>query len=151
MYNITSRMWAYLSGGTDAVANYGLKGVPSPSNIIGPRSIHMTDCDPVRKVMYVFGGSGYNGTQWGLLNDLWMYQLETRMWTWIAGTKMVNDRGVYSTLGVPSIDNVPWPRSGGSLVYHARTNRLYVLCGNTGTGMNLQYPGVLIFLSRCVE
>jgi N-acetylneuraminic acid mutarotase len=61
---------------------------------------------------WVFGGNGYDATgALGLLNDLWMLNGATGEWTFIKGTKIRSQKGIYGTLGIPDINCIPGCRS----------------------------------------
>ena len=57
-------------------------------------------------------------TSTGLLNDVWMYNLQSGLWTWVGGSNEVwglfsgSGGGVYGTQGMPAAGNIPTPRSG---------------------------------------
>ena len=75
-----------------------------------------------------FGGNGYDsaGTE-GDLNDLWMFNPTSGMWTWVSGSATLGANGiqpgVWGTQGVPAPSNVPsgreasvsWIDSSGNL------------------------------------
>ena len=59
-----------------------------------------------------------------MLNDLWRYDPDTNMWTWMSGSDTVRPgSGIYGTLGIPDSLNVPggreksisWTDSSGKL------------------------------------
>lgn len=60
----------------------------------------------------MFGGFGCDATvaacSNGLLNDLWKYS--GGQWTWMSGSKTMNQNGVYGTQGKPALGNVPGGR-----------------------------------------
>jgi hypothetical protein len=45
----------------------------------------------------------------GLLDDLWEYS--NSQWTWITGSKMINQNGMYATQGMLAAGNIPGARS----------------------------------------
>ncbi len=61
--------------------------------------------------LWLFGGVGWdsNGGN-GVLNDLWRYNLTSRLWTWIGGSNVVNASGAYGTQGTAAARNVPGAR-----------------------------------------
>jgi N-acetylneuraminic acid mutarotase len=62
---------------------------------------------------WLFGGSGYDSAGYSdLLNDLWKYDPEANEWTWISGSHIGEQVGVYGTKGVADSSNVPGARSG---------------------------------------
>ncbi|MGA2235932.1 MAG: hypothetical protein ABSG23_10705 [Terriglobales bacterium] len=110
-------LWKYNGGqwtwtGGSAVANqsgiYGSLGVASSSNMPGARN------SEVRWIgnsgnLWLFGGGGYDsaGTL-GTLNDLWEYS--SGQWTWMGGSNIANQSGVYGAQGQAAPNNIPGGR-----------------------------------------
>ena len=65
----------------------------------------------------------------GYLNDLWMFNITSQMWTWVSGNNTANAVGVYGTKGVSSANNYPGSRYGHSMVLHPSLNCLFVFGG----------------------
>jgi len=109
-YNIASNAWTYVRGGVNLMGVYGTQGVPAAGNFPGSRWGATGRLDALGK-LWVFGGYGYDsaGTL-GLLNDLWNYNPTTNQWTWISGSKTVNQAGNYGTQGATAGSNVPGAR-----------------------------------------
>ncbi len=109
-YNIAANTWTQVSGGANQTGVYGTLGVAALGNIPGSRWGATSKVDASGTV-WLFGGFGYDsaGTL-GLLNDLWNYNLTTGLWTWVSGSKTVNQTGNYGTLGTPAATNVPGAR-----------------------------------------
>jgi N-acetylneuraminic acid mutarotase len=112
LWKYSSGEWTWM-GGPD-VANqkgsYGALGSPSATNIPGARAGKVTWTDSSGDV-WLFGGGGYDsaGTN-GYLNDLWKYS--NGQWTWMGGSNLANQKGVYGTQGVASASNIPGGREG---------------------------------------
>jgi len=54
------------------------------------------------------GGKGYNETgQFGVLNDLWEYDLQIGQWRWLHGNKLINQNSVFGTIGVGTASTRP--------------------------------------------
>jgi N-acetylneuraminic acid mutarotase len=115
-------LWKYSAGewtwvGGSALTNhngvYGTLGVADPSNTPGARNWAVVWVDSSGDV-WLFGGLGYDGssTTSGMLNDLWKYS--AGQWTWMAGSKVTNQVGVYGTQGTATPSNVPGARYGMS-------------------------------------
>jgi N-acetylneuraminic acid mutarotase len=72
----------------------------------------------------------------GLLNDLWQYS--NGEWTWVSGSKLVNQTAVYGTQGLAAPGNIPgtrywavgWIDSSGNLWLFGGTG--YVASGSSG-------------------
>ncbi|MBL0152787.1 MAG: hypothetical protein IPP93_04600 [Chitinophagaceae bacterium] len=109
-----SNQWTWMKGDS-AIYNsltgvYGTQGVGSPSNKPGSRNGGATWTDASGN-FWLFGGSGY-GEQYvpGFLNDMWKYNPATNQWTWIKGTKLTGQKGIYGTLGAANAANNPGGR-----------------------------------------
>lgn len=90
------------------IGEYEIPGVPSNTSWPAMRSSAATWADG--DTLYMFGGDPGNQ---GLLNDLWMYNISSRMWTWISGypLEQAKYRGFYGTQNVPSPENYPGSRA----------------------------------------
>ena len=110
-YNIASKTWTLVSGSANQNGVYGALGVPAPGNVPGSRWGATGRLDALGK-FWLFGGFGYDsvGRTPGLLNDLWNYDLATGQWTWVSGSKTVNQSGNYGTKGTTAGTNVPGAR-----------------------------------------
>ena len=63
------------------------------------------------------------------MNDLWMFNVTSQIWTWVSGSDTLDSDGVYGTKGVSSESNHPGSRSGHSMVFHSSINCLLVFGG----------------------
>jgi N-acetylneuraminic acid mutarotase len=119
-YTPSTGEWAWMNGSnlTNQPGVYGTKGVPATGNVPGARNSAVSWTDSSGN-FWLFGGSGTSGS----LNDLWRYTPSTGKWTWMNGSNLTNQPGVYGTKGVPAAGNVPgsrykaasWTDSSGSL------------------------------------
>jgi len=107
--------WTWISGADSyalATAVYGTKGNSSSSNTPGPRVVGATWTDRNTGELYLLGGTDkgqqYNGQ---FLNDFWKFSLVNSQWTWLKGSNLPDQNGVYGTIGVPSSGNNPGARS----------------------------------------
>ena len=97
-YNGTA--WIFVSGGSTNLANqngnYGAQGVAASTNMPGGRHEAVTWSD-ANGNLWLFGGEGNDsvGTAFGILNDLWMYNISSGKWTWVAGSNTANQNGTY--------------------------------------------------------
>gem|GEM_PF-6432017 len=89
---------------------YGTQGTAAPSNMPGARWYSYSWVDGSDN-LWLFGGEGKNDTGEGNLNDLWKF--DGANWTWVSGSKTVNQSGVYGTQGIASPGNVPGARMAG--------------------------------------
>lgn len=98
-------------GGTDLLnqrGTYGTKGVPDPANIPGARVDALAWVDSSSN-LWLFGGSGHDSLgAVGNLNDLWKF--DGNNWTWVSGSNLRNQKGIYGTKGLMAATNIPGGR-----------------------------------------
>lgn len=128
--------------------SYGTKGLASSSNVPPGRSTAVSWIDS-NNFLYLFGGGTYNYGKLFLpmqqksimhllgYNDLWRYNITSNEWTWISGSNLYSQRGVYGTQGVPSSTNVPGVHAS-SLSWIDSENTLW-LFGGTGLDGSTQF------------
>ena len=93
---------------------YGTLGTPTPGNIPGGRELASSWTDNSGH-LWLFGGYGWDSTGEGDdLNDLWEYDLSTNEWTWMGGSNIVNQYGVYGVLETPAAANIPTSRDSAT-------------------------------------
>jgi N-acetylneuraminic acid mutarotase len=113
-FNPTTRQWAWMAGSkvVNQKGSYGTLRAPGSANTPGARwsAVGWTD---LHDNLWLFGGFAYDssGSQ-GDINDLWEFSLATHQWTWMGGSNLVNQYGVYGTHDVPSASNIPGARYG---------------------------------------
>jgi N-acetylneuraminic acid mutarotase len=113
-YTPSNNQWTWVSGANtrNQVGVYGTQGVGSTSNIPGGRSNPISWFDTFGN-LWMFGGQGFAATSVvGALNDLWEYTPSNNQWTWVSGANVINQSGVYGTLGTGAASNVPGGRQG---------------------------------------
>ena len=108
----STSQWTWVGGSN--VANqsgtYGTLGTADPNNIPGARSAAVSWTDGSGN-FWLFGGSGNaSAGSAGVLNDLWEYNPSTAEWTWVGGSNLANQPGVYGTPGVAAPGNIPGQR-----------------------------------------
>ncbi len=106
--------WAWMDGSTepDQPRIAGQQGVAAESNDPGGRDSHAAAADAEGN-LWMFGGTGtviVGGP--GVMNDTWKYNVSTGQWTWVHGSLLSNEEGVYGTQGVPAPENTPGWRLG---------------------------------------
>ncbi len=104
--------WTWVSGSNvgSQTGVYGTRGTGAPSNIPGARQWSASWRDSGGK-FWLFGGEGYDETgAWDWLNDLWKYDPASNIWTWVSGTRVVDQPGFHGTKGIPDPANVPGGR-----------------------------------------
>lgn len=146
-YDISTNLWTWVSGANHSAdpGSYGTRGTPHSNNRPPMRTRGAIWSGP-EQTIWVFGGFHPR-------NDLWRYDIQTGMWTWMKGTNQTNSDGVYGSKGVPNINNTPastydaayWPTIDGKLwLYGGRfaTSNIhddlwcYDIASNTWTWMN---------------
>ncbi len=111
-FDPASLEWTWTAGSdtADQTAVYGTRGTPAASNAPGGNNGASAWLDSSGK-MWMFAGNGYaETTNLGLLNDLWKFDPATLQWTWLSGSKRVNDAGEYGVQGERSSENFPGGR-----------------------------------------
>ena len=131
-YNATTSEWEWVTGANviSQVGAYGTKGVASATNTPGARNGSITWKDNAGN-LWLFGGQGFgNVATNGNLNDLWKFDVVSKEWTWISGSNIVNQLGIYGTKGVPSTTNTPGARTES--ISWTDNNGNFWLFGGTG-------------------
>ncbi len=123
--------WTWEGGSeiTNVTGTYGTLGAPASGNIPGARSGSISWVDASGN-LWLFGGTGLStssGT--GSLNDLWKYDIQTGLWTWVSGSNTKNARGTYGTLGTPASGNIPGARKD-SISWTDASGNLWLFGGN---------------------
>jgi N-acetylneuraminic acid mutarotase len=110
---------------------YGTLGTPDAANMPGARSGAVWWADASNN-LWLFGGQGYGSVfaaGSGELNDLWMQDAGTGIWTWKSGSKTINNPGIYGTLSTPDAGNVPGGRDG-ALSWRDMDGNLWLFSGH---------------------
>jgi hypothetical protein len=150
-YSPVSGLWTWVGG--PAAANsaglYGNLNIGSTDTLPPSRAGAAAWVD-AKGNFWLFGGSGpdlqagmMDPSGNGVFNDLWQYNLQTGLWTWVSGMSgAVADGQSYvaaGTLGVAAAGNAPIPRSGASAWTDSAGN-LWLFAGDygdSGTGTPL--------------
>jgi N-acetylneuraminic acid mutarotase len=102
--------WTWMGGSNvgEQSGVYGTLGTAAPGNFPGARALAVSWTDTTGN-FWLFGGSGVdaNGAS-DYLNDLWKYS--GGEWTWMSGANVIDQVGVYGTLGTAGAGNVPGSR-----------------------------------------
>ena len=120
--------WTWVKGSTNGNAGgvYGTQGVPSPANTPGGRNSPVTWVDGSGS-LWLFGGFGADSMGTGSeLNDLWKF--DGTNWTWVGGSRVGNQAGLYGTKGTASPSNVPGARDS-SVTWADATGNLWLFGG----------------------
>jgi N-acetylneuraminic acid mutarotase len=111
--NAANNEWTWVSGANlvNQPGVYGSLGTASPTNVPGARQNPVGWTDALGN-LWLFGGYGFDSTgQVGDLNDLWKYSAGE--WIWMGGANVVNQPGVFGTLGAAAPGNIPGARDSG--------------------------------------
>ncbi|MGD0832533.1 MAG: kelch repeat-containing protein, partial [Terracidiphilus sp.] len=108
-YSPSSGEWTWIDGSSqiDQVGSYGTKGTATTGNIPGSRFDATGSVDSSGN-LWVFGGVGYTPASFGVVNDLWKYSAGE--WTWVSGSDVISQGGIYGNQGVADPGNVPLAR-----------------------------------------
>jgi hypothetical protein len=96
----TAGNWVFVSGGNTNKVNqngiYGAQGTAAATNMPGGRQESAGWAD-ANGNLWLFGGEGDDsvGTANGILNDLWVYNIASKQWTWVIGSNLANQTGTY--------------------------------------------------------
>jgi len=124
-FNPSTNQWTWQSGSSSPpcrivqsnmncaqVGIYGTKGIPAADNGPGGRDFAQSWTDKDGK-LWLYGGSGFDSIgQLGDLNDLWVFDPDTKQWAWMNGDATLpgtgyGNPGVYGTKGTPAPANNP--------------------------------------------
>lgn len=140
-YNMKSGYWTWHGGEfPPSAAKYGTKGLPSINN--WPTSIYNTISNWIKgDKLFFFGGL----SSYGRSNELWEYDLTTKMWTWLNGEKTSaypNHKGVYSSINCKdTIGLVPYSREGRSSLASNDCKNSFWYYGGWGDNNDGYYTG----------
>ena len=100
LWEYTGGAWTFISGSSLAnqIGIYGTPGVASGTNAPGGRQEAVGWADATGN-LWLFGGEGEDGinppTANGILDDLWVYNITAKQWTFVMGNTKANQTGVY--------------------------------------------------------
>ncbi len=109
-FDMSNKQWTWMSG--DSIAAdyqhplppvYGTKGVADPANKPGAKAGAAGWKDTAGNLWLFSGSSG--------LNDLWKYDLQTNLWTYVQGDPYLGQKPVYGKKGVAAPENWPGPKN----------------------------------------
>jgi hypothetical protein len=128
-YDISTGNWTWMGGSNlpDQAGSYGTIGVESSTNIPGARSAGISWNDKHGN-LWLMGGADDLPRQ-KVRNDLWRYNIASGNWTWMSGSNVIDQTGVYGTKGVASVNNVPGARSN-MISWVDNTGALYLMGGS---------------------
>ena len=113
-YDPATLQWTWVSGSNmvNQAGIHGTAGTADPSNVPGARGGAASWLDSQGNP-WLFGGVGFDSSgNSGSLNDLWRYDPTTLQWTWVSGSNIADQIGVYGTRDTAGPSNVPGARRG---------------------------------------
>ncbi len=125
--------WTWVSGSNlaNSLATYGTPGVANSANVPSARSGSVVWTDSAGN-HWLFGGFGPGSPATGSLNDLWKYSAS--QWTWMGGSNLTDQAGVYGARGTLAASNVPGGRNSAVSWTDAAGN--FWLFGGRGSDSN---------------
>jgi hypothetical protein len=98
LWEYTGGNWVFVAGSNKAnqLGVYGTAGTAASTNLPGGRQEAVSWTD-TKGNLWLFGGEGEDsaGTANGILNDLWVFNLTAKQWTFVMGSTTANQTGVY--------------------------------------------------------
>ncbi len=100
LWEYSGGTWTFVSGSSlgNQIGIYGTPGVASGTNAPGGRQEAVGWADTAGN-LWLFGGEGEDGnnpaTANGILNDLWVYNIAAKQWTFVMGSTTANQTGDY--------------------------------------------------------
>jgi len=114
LWEYTGGKWSFVSGSALADQNgvYGTAGAAAPTNVPGGRheAVGWSDANGN---LWLFGGEGEDsiGTANGILNDLWIYNIASKQWTYVMGATQGTQVGIANQTGVYGLQPLVGPPS----------------------------------------
>lgn len=114
LWEFNGSEWAWIGGSSTGggAGVYGTLGTSYSTNLPGARQHALNWVDSSGN-LWLFGGYGVDAnSNQGFLSGLWRYSGGN--WTWMAGSNVVNVKGVYGSLATPATGNFPGARQGAA-------------------------------------
>jgi len=129
-YDISTNEWTWMNGsnGPNAATIFGIKGVSSPLNDPGGRWTYSKYKDS--------NGNFWLGGGWtssGTWNDLWKYDSGINEWTWMAGSSIVGDPGLFVSYCNPDSVSSPGGRAEQRASVSDRCGKFWTFGGHSST------------------
>ena len=130
-YKASANQWTWIGPSTSNVVNqkgnYGTQGTGSGTTAPGARQAATMWADTSGNI-WLFGGFGLDSAGTGnagpppagaILNDLWEYNITTKLWIWVSGNNLANQTGSYGSqannnLSTGAAGNMPGSRWGAA-------------------------------------
>ncbi|MEO5673207.1 MAG: kelch repeat-containing protein, partial [Chitinophagales bacterium] len=141
-YDPLANMWTWMHGlsSLNPTGSYGTKGVPAASNRPGSRFCASSWVDTSGN-LWMYGGYGRTTNNIvGGLSDLWKYDINTNLWTWMSGFNTLDVTAVFGTQGMADSANTPGGRLETAATWVDDSNNLWlfggILCCSASGDMN---------------
>ena len=110
-YDITNNMWTWMSGSKliNSKGNYGTECFSATSNEPPARFENRACWTDSCGNFWMFGGTDDSSH---VFNDLWHYSVASKNWSWVSGSKISNQTGIYGIKGLSAPANIPGCRMG---------------------------------------
>lgn len=133
-FNPETLEWTWIGGSPIAEQDpiYGTKGESSPSNFPGARETSATWTDNSGN-FWLFGGDRHD--------DLWRFDINNSEWTWISGSKQLDQESVFGEKGIESDTIYPGSRRYSMFATDSKGN--FWLFGGYRYGTNKGHLGDL--------
>lgn len=143
-YDPSNNVWTWISGSdsVDQPGTYGIKGVADSANVPGAKFRAASWLD-LSGNLWLFGGGGPG---YDHFNDLWKFDRTTHEWTWVSGSDIAGQAGIYGTKGLADPSSVPGGR-GLALSFRDPGGNFWLFggAGYDSTGQNTVLNDFWIF------
>ncbi len=111
-YTIATNQWTWIKGANtfNQPGTYGIQGLSAPANTPGARWCYASWKDNNGN-LWLFGGvEAASIVGMNYFNDLWKFDITTSQWTWMKGSNLPNQTGVYGNKCIGALNNTPGSR-----------------------------------------
>ncbi len=136
-YDVANNDWAWISGSKtiSQIGTYGAPGEAKTNFTPGARRLGLSWSDGNN--LWLFGGQTVDTTpKEADNNDLWKYNVADNTWAWMSGSRLLDQPGVYGTMGSTDAENVP---GGRDIAVAWKTSTGFWLYGGQGKDINGDY------------
>lgn len=134
LWKFDGQNWTWVKGlnNIHSLGQFGTEGVADADNVPSARRgasiVQVSNGD-----VLLFGGEGRDGSgNGGYLNDLWRWN--GTAWTWLDGSNIASNFGVYGIQGQANVSNVPGARYGATFWVDSQDN--FYIYGGFGFAEN---------------
>ncbi len=112
-YDVNLNQWQWVSGANtiDDPGDISVFGSPDAAVYPGARRYATAWTDQLGR-LWLFGGEGFTPNGFGMLNDLWMFDPISNLWTWVGGNENPGQFTEFGVQGLPDPSNMPGSRYG---------------------------------------